>query len=393
MAYSSLRRAKMALALEGIKVIDLSRTVPGPFCTMMLADMGAEVIKIEDPEYALGMIPDREKHAAHDYLSRNKRSIALNLKTHEAKEIFYKLAGGADVVMEAFRPGVAKRLKVDYETVSKLNPRIIYCSLTGFGQDGPYSDLPGHDPNYTSIGGAVGLTGDHRGNPVIIRATVGDIGSSLHAVIGILFAIIAREKMGKGQFVDISMTDSVLPFLTVSLLRYFRDGFIPRRGWHSLTINVWQCKDGKFITTGLIEPHFWERFCHALGKEDLIPHHHANGEKLREVYSVIRETFLTKTRDEWFQIMKDADTCVSPVLEIDEVVNDPHLLHRGMFPEFDHPTQGKVRQLGMPIKLSETPGKFRNFAPRMGQHTDQILQGLGYSQQQIEELHKSGIIR
>jgi crotonobetainyl-CoA:carnitine CoA-transferase CaiB-like acyl-CoA transferase len=383
----------MTLALEGIKVIDLSRTVPGPYCTMMLADMGAEVIKVEDPGYTLGMIQDQQKHAAYDYLSRNKKSIALNLKSAEAKKIYYKLVTNADVVMEAFRPGVAKRLGVDYQTVSKLNPKIVYCSLTGFGQDGPYRDLPGHDPNYTSIGGAVGLTGDHKGNPVIIRAALGDIGSALHAVIGILLALMARYKTGKGQFIDISATDSVLPFLTVSLLRYFRDGFIPKRGWPSLSINVWQTKDGKYISTGLIEPHFWERFCRAIGREDLIPYHHAKGEKLHEVYGIIKETILTKTRDEWFRIMKEADTCVSPVLELDEVINDPQFQHREMFPEFEHPTQGKIRQLGMPIKLSETPAKFRNFSPTLGQHTDEILKDLGYTKKQIEELRESGTIK
>ncbi len=382
----------MTLALEGIKVLDLSRTVPGPFCTMVLADMGADVTKIDAPGYQMGMLPDQEKQAAYDFLSRNKRSIVLNLKTEEARKIFRKLATEADVVMEAFRPGVTKKLGVDYDTISELNPRIVYCSLTGFGQDGPYRDLPGHDPNYISIGGAVGLTGDREGDPVIIRAALGDIGSALHAVIGILCALMARDKTGRGQYVDISMTDSVLPFLTVSLLRYFRDGFIPKRGWPSPTINVWKTKDGKFVSTGLIEPYFWERFCHALGREDLIPHQRAKGEKLQEVHSAIKETFLTKTRDEWFQIMKDADTCVSPVLELDEVVNDPQLLSRDMFPEFDHPTEGKVRQLGMPIKLSETPAKFRGFAPLIGQHTEEVLQGLGYTKHQIEEMRKSGAI-
>ena len=383
----------MTLALEGMRVLDLSRTVPGPFCTMVLGDMGAEVIKIEDPAYQMGMLPDQEKQAAYDYLSRNKKSIALNLKSAEAREVFHKLATDADVVMEAFRPGVAKKLGVDYETISKLNPRIVYCSLTGFGQDGPYHDLPGHDPNYISIGGAVGLTGDQEGNPVLIRAALADIGSALHCVIGILCALMAREKTGRGQYVDISITDSVLPFLTVSLLRYFRDGFVPQRGWPSPTINVWKTKDDRFVSTGLIEPYFWERFCRALGREDLIPRQRAKGEKLQEVYSAIREAFLTKTRDEWFQIMKDADTCVSPVLELDEVVNDPQLVSRDMFPEFDHPTEGKVRQLGTPIKLSETPAKFRSFAPLIGQHTEQILQGLGYTEQQIEEMRKSGAIR
>jgi len=382
----------MTLALEGIKVLDLSRTVPGPFCTMVLADMGADVIKIDAPGYQMGMLPDQEKQAAYDFLSRNKKSIVLNLKTEEARGVFRKLATEADVVMEAFRPGVTKKLGVDYDTISELNPRIVYCSLTGFGQDGPYRDLPGHDPNYTSIGGAVGLTGDREGDPVIIRAALGDIGSALHAVIGILCGLMARDKTGRGQYVDISMTDSVLSFLTVSLLRYFRDGFIPKRGWPSPTINVWRTKDGKFVSTGLIEPYFWERFCHALGREDLIPHQRAKGEKLQEVHSAIKETFLTKTRDEWFQIMKDADTCVSPVLELDEVVKDPQLLSRDMLPEFDHPTAGKVRQLGMPIKLSETPAKFRGFAPLIGQHTEEVLQGLGYTKHQIEEMRKSGAI-
>jgi crotonobetainyl-CoA:carnitine CoA-transferase CaiB-like acyl-CoA transferase len=382
----------MALALEGIRVLDLSRTVPGPYCTMVLADMGAEVIKIEDPGYSMGLLPDQEKQSAYDFLSRNKKSIALNLKTAEAREVMHRLASDADVVTEAFRPGVTERLGVDYATLSSLNPRIVYCSLTSFGQDGPYRDLPGHDPNYISIAGAVGLTGDQEGNPVIIRAALGDIGSALHCVIGILCALMARNSTGKGQYIDISMTDSVVPFLTVSLLRYFRDGFVPRRGWPSLSINTWQTKDGKFVSTGLIEPHFWERFCRALGREDLIPHHRAKGNKLREVHSAIKEAFLTKTRDEWFRIMKDADTCVTPVLELDEVVQDPQLLGRDMFPEYEHPTEGKVRQMGMPIKLSDTPAQFRSFAPVLGQHTDEIMRGLGYTEAQIHAMRKAGAI-
>lgn len=382
----------MTLALEGTKVLDLSRTVPGPYCTMMLADMGAEVIKIEDPGYSMGLLPDQEKQSAYDFLSRNKKSIALNLKTTEARDVMHRLAADADVVIEAFRPGVAARLGVDYTALCRLNPRIVYCSLTGFGQDGPYRDLPGHDPNYISIAGAVGLTGDQEGNPVIIRAALGDIGSALHCVIGILCALMARNTTGKGQYVDISMTDSVLPFLTVSLLRYFRDGFIPRRGWPSLSINVWRTRDGKFVSTGLIEPHFWERFCRALGREDLIPHHRAKGDKLQEVHSAIEEAFLSKTRDEWFQIMKDADTCVTPVLELDEVVQDPQLLSRDMFPEYEHPTEGSVRQMGMPIKLSDTPAQFRSFAPVLGQHTDEIMRDLGYTETQIDAMRDSGAV-
>lgn len=383
----------MTLALEGIRVLDLSRTVPGPYCTMMLADMGAEVIKIEDPGYSMGMLPDQEKHAAYDYLSRNKKSIALNLKSPDAKEIFYKMAKYADVILEAFRPGVSKRLGVDYDTISKINTRIIYCSLTGFGQDGPYRDMPGHDPNYISIAGAVSLTGDEQGNPVINRAAMGDIGSALHCVIGILAALMARHHTNKGQYIDISMTDCVLPFLTVSLLRYFRDGFIPKRGWPSLSINLWKTKDSKYITTGTVEPYFWERFCRALDREDLIPYQRAKGDKLQEVRTAIQEIILTKTRDEWFNIMKNADTCVSPVLELNEVVNDPQLQSREMFPQFEHQREGKVTQLGMPIKFSSTPSEFRNFAPLLGQHTTDLLKDLGYTEQQIEDLRSSGAVR
>jgi crotonobetainyl-CoA:carnitine CoA-transferase CaiB-like acyl-CoA transferase len=203
---------------------------------------------------------------------------------------------------------------------------------------------------------------------------------------------MARERTGRGQYVDISMADSVLPFLSVSLLRYFRDRFMPRRGWPSPTMNVWRTQDGRYLSTGLIEPYFWERFCRALGREDLIPHQRAKGDKLREVHSAIKETFLTKTRDEWFQIMKDADTCVTPVLDLDELVDDPQLTSRDMFPEYDHPTQGKVRHLGAPIKLSDTPAEFRSFAPLVGHHTDEILRGLGYTDEQMQELRNSGAV-
>ncbi|MBE0480765.1 MAG: CoA transferase [Dehalococcoidia bacterium] len=383
----------MAPALEGIRILDLSRTIPGPFCTMILADIGAEVIKVESPDDPLGMLPGQEKRAAFDFLSRNKKSIGLNLKSPEAREVFYRLVDGADVVMEAFRPGAAARLGVDYETLSHRNPALVYCSLTGFGQAGPYRDLPGHDPNYISIGGAVALTGDRNGEPVLIRAALGDIGSSLHAVIGILTALMARTRTGKGQYIDVSMTDSVLSFLTLSLLRYFMDGFVPKRGFPSLSINIWRTKDGKYVSTGLIEPHFWERFCRALGREELIPYHHAKGEKLGEVHAEIQDAFLSKTRDEWFEIMRQADTCVSPVLELDEVVNNPHFAARGMFPAYEHPSLGSVTQLGFPIKLSESPAEFRNFAPAIGQDTDGIMQRLGYNPEEIASLRQSGAVK
>ena len=393
----------MTQALEGIRILDLTRLGPGPFASMILADMGAEVIKVEEPEPRGGLGSDiltppsgtedeLERAAAYNCLGRNKKSLALNLKIPEARELFYKLVATADVVFEGYRPGVGKRLGVDYETISQLNPKTVYCSISGFGQDGPYSQLPGHDPNYSAVAGLIGLNRDRNGRPMPIGIPVADMSVALHAVIGILCGIMARGNTGQGQNVDVSFTDSALDLACFSLSMFLGRGIKEDIAPPSV-MNVFETKDGKFLVTGVIETYFWERFCRALGREDLIPHQFAKGEKLEEVVSTIKEVILTKTRDDWFRIMREADTCVTPVLDLDEVVSDPQLLHRNMIMEVNHPKAGKARQLGMSIKLSDTPAQFRSFAPALGEHTGEILEELGYTASGIKALQDQGAIK
>ena len=393
----------MTMALEGIKIIDMSRLAPGPYCTMILGDLGADIIRI-DPgggraaeAIMPGMADDVERRVAYNASGRNKKSIVLNLRQDEAREIFYKLAEGADVILEEFRPGVVKRLGVDYETIKKLNPRIVYCSLTGFGQDGPYHSMAGHDINYISIGGALGIIGEKGRPPTPPSNLVADYaGGGMHAAIGVLAALMARERTGKGQHVDIAMCDGVVSLMHMAAMQYFSTGQVPQRGSDMLTgamphYNVYQTKDGKYLSLGALEPWFYENLCKSLGREDLIPYEWDES-KREELTSIFKETFLTKTRDEWFEIFKQTDTCAAPIYAIDEVFADPHVIHRKMVVDVDHPKLGKVKQVGISVKLSETPGAIRSLAPSPGQHTDEILAGLGYAKERIAELREKGAI-
>lgn len=271
--------------LQGIRVLDLSVYPPGDLCTMMLSDFGADVIKVEAPtrsgrrtaDEALSRPDvDEEILAAYYGLNRNKRSIILNLKTEEGLKIFYRFAEGADVIFEGFRPGVVKRLKVDYEELKKRNHSLIYCSLSGYGQDGPYKDLPGHDINYMSTAGILALNGRQGDKPIIPLNLVADFaGGSLCGVIGILLALFAREKTGEGQYVDVSMTDGAVSLMALEAAEYFRTGIVPSRGslsvYHSPYYDIYETKDQKLISIGAIEPQFWERLCHVIGRDDLIP--------------------------------------------------------------------------------------------------------------------------
>jgi crotonobetainyl-CoA:carnitine CoA-transferase CaiB-like acyl-CoA transferase len=397
------------LALEGIRILDLARTVPLTYCTMLLADLGAEVIKVETPLEPGAIYPgtgvsphpqDEEgrRRAAYNSLNRNKKSIALNLKSEEARQIFYRLAEKADVILEGFRPGVVKRLAVDYETISKINPGIVYCSLTGYGQDGPYRDLPAHDINCISVGGALGLIGSAGGPPVIPLNFAGDYaGSTFYAAIGILAALNARHKSGRGQYIDLAMTDGVVSLLSSLAVDHFYNALTPERGELLMggkypCYNTYETKDGKYISLGCFEFHFWENLCQLAGREDFIPYHHPEGEKRLEIYSFFNEYFRSKTRDEWFDELIDGNIPVSKVYELGEVFSDPQVAHRQMVAEVDHSEMGKVQQVGMPIKFSDTPGRIRNTAPYLGEHTDVILKELGYSGEQIDELLRTGAI-
>jgi crotonobetainyl-CoA:carnitine CoA-transferase CaiB-like acyl-CoA transferase len=401
------------LALEGVKILDLSRLVPGAFCTMLLGDMGAEVLKIEAPGVtgignSLGAVSREENRKAAAYYApdRNKRSIVVNLKSEAGREVFYRLCRGADVIVEGFRPGVAKRLKIDYETVSRLNPRIIYCSLSGYGQDGPYHTFPGHDVNYIAMAGVLGLIGSSERTPAVPLNLVADFaGAALYGALGISMALVARNKTGKGQYVDVAYMDGAMSLMTWFNCGYFFDGSTLKRGESWLHgaypyYGVYETKDAKYITIGCLEPHFWENLCRFLGKEEYISYHFAlehtfhkpENEKWDEIHSFLERVFLTKARDEWFELLIRNDVPAGKVYTPDEVFSDPQVLHRQMVIEVEHPALGKVKQVGICPKLSGTPGKVRSLPPLAGEHTDEILQGLGYKRQEIENLRHEGVV-
>jgi len=395
-------------ALEGIAILDLSYQGPGPFCTAILGDLGADVTRISPPPSAGARQTTQDtdqRQAAYSASNRNKKSIMLNLKPDDGRRIFHQLATEADVIVEGFRPGVVQRLGIDYDTISAINPGIVYCSVTGYGQDGPYAQLPGHDVNYISFAGVLDVIGERDRPPVIPLNLVADYGAGgMSAAIGILSAIIAREKTGRGQYVDISLTDTTISLLTQIVLDpYFMTGVAPGRGGHFLSgahpcYAIYRTKDGGYISLGCLEPWLWENLCREIGREDFIPYNMtrnpvaAEDAKWQEIRDFLTRLFLTKTRDEWFEQMKDKNIPIGKVLSLKEVFADPQVLHRGMVMELDHPTEGKVRQAGTGIKLSDTPCKFRDFASPTGADTEEALKGLGYSEEKISELRRDGVI-
>jgi crotonobetainyl-CoA:carnitine CoA-transferase CaiB-like acyl-CoA transferase len=393
--------------LDGIKIIELARVAPGEFCTMMLADMGADVLKIETPEPQAPGDAEAARRAAFAFVNRNKRSMTLNLKSPAGQAIFKKLAAGADVIVEGFRPGVMKRLGGDYETISALNPRIVYCSLSGFGQDGPYKSYPAHDMNYLSLAGMLGLIGEPDRKPAIPLNVVADYGgASLHGALGIVLALYGREKTGRGQHVDVSYLDTTLNLLaaTPNMRFFFSDGTAPRRGAGFLGGSypyyaIYETRDGKLLTIGCTEPWLWENFCKAIGRPDFARFarkpdqfvRRANAEEdaaRREVEGVIR----TKNRDEWYELLVKADVCVGKVYDVEEMARDPQVNHRQMIVDIEHPVHGKVRQFGIAIKMSETPGTIRRAAPLSGEHTEDVLKDLGMDAAEIAALRATGAI-
>ena len=386
-------------ALEGILVLDLARRYPGAYSAMFLGDFGAEVIKVDPPGsilYFPYVDTQSEEFAAYFAPDRNKKSIVINLRDEAGREAFYRLVKRADVLIEGFRPGVLKRLGADYETLRELNPCLIYCSQTGFGPDGPYASIPAHDMNYIAIAGALSLIGPKDGPPCLPSNLLADVaGAGLHGAIGILLALQARERTGRGQMVDISYIDTVISLLSYEASAYFLTGIVPKRGEAPGTgavpcFNVYKCKDGEYFTLGCAEPHLWANLCRALGREELIPFQYPEtSEERQRVIAELSAIFLTGTRDEWTEYLRDKEACTAPVYYLNETFQDPQVLHRQMVVEVEHPKVGKVKQVGIPIKLSNTPGSIRSLGVPLGAHTDEILSNLGYSQQEIATLRNS----
>lgn len=402
----------MAGALEGIKVLELTRVSPGAFCAMLLGDMGAEVLKIEAPTSSgpatgSGISSQDAQQAAFSYINRNKRSLALNLKAPEGQSILHRLVADADVLLEGFRPGVMQRLNADYATLRQMNPRLVYCSLSGFGQNGPYRDLPAHDLNYLSIAGVLNLIGLADQPPAIPLNLIADYGgATLHGLLGILLALYAREHTGNGQHVDISYLDATLSLLAATPLMQdiFSGGAIPKRGQGTYTglypfYTTYETRDGQLLSVACSEPWLWENFCKALERPDLARYHRrpehvervANAEE-QEVWEQIQTILRQRTRDEWVAYLTDKNVCIGPVNTIAETFDDPQVQHRQMLQELDSPTVGAVRQVGVGLKLSDTPGSIRRLGPWLGEHTDEVLSALGYNQADQKRLRASGVV-
>lgn len=375
-------------------MLDLSRLLPGPYCSLLLADLGMDVLKVEDLEmgdYMRKMGPIREQDSAFFLaVNRNKKSMMLNLKVKDGKEIFYKLIHSYDIVLEGFRPGVMDRLGLGYEELKKRNPRVILCSLSGYGQDGPYQDRSGHDINYIGLGGVLELIGDKHGAPVIPSVQVADLGAGgMMSAIAILAAVIHREKTGSGQHLDISMMDGVISWLSIHAGKYFMDGELSERGNMLLTgkyacYHVYQTKDGRHMSLGAVEPKFWENFCEAIGYRDFIHKQYTEGEEQLRLTEKIQKVFKTRTQKEWIEFLKGVEACCEPILTLEEVFQHPQVLHRQMVIECEHPVEGKIRQVGHPIKSSQFNFEIRTPAPRWGEHTMEVLKEIGYSEKEIQ---------
>ncbi len=371
--------------LAGLKCLDLSRQLPGPFCSMILADLGVDVLVVSAPNDPLGIgIP---------LIQRNKRSMTLNLKSPRGRDIFLRLAREADIVLEGFRPGVTSRLGIDYPTLARENPRLVYCSISGYGQDGPYRDKVGHDLNYLGYAGVTGVSGPAGSPPTILPVQVADIGGgALMGAVGILAALLARQQTGKGQYIDIAMLDGSVVWNVFHILMYLVQGHQPERGKTQLTGHypcyaVYETKDGKFVTVGALEPHFWRNLCERLGVPEFIADQFAEGPRREEMFRVLRDKFRSKTQEEWLRELGEVDICFGPVNDIPTALRDPQVRHRGIVQEQD----GKVL-LGSPIKLSATPPRPPSLPPEFGQHTEEVLRNLGFAPGEIAALRQEGTI-
>ncbi|MDQ6776793.1 MAG: CoA transferase [Actinomycetota bacterium] len=400
----------MTLPLEGLRILDLSRLFPGDFCSLVLADFGADVVKVEDAgmgDYVRWAPPHYEgveKSAAGAPflgLNRGKRSIRIDLKTEPGKEVLRRLARDADVLLESFRPGVLDRLGVGYERLRQENPGIVYCAITGYGQDGPARERAGHDMNYLALNGILGLTGEADGPPVQAGAQIADLGGALMAAIGILVALRERERSGLGQFVDCSMFDGSLSALAMVAAVAFASGRADRRGENVLAGRLicyrpYRCADGH-VTLGALEPKFWKAFCRGVEREDL------EGSAFEapgsDAHRELEEIFLARTREQWRAFADEHDCCLEPVLDLDEVLRSELVLARGMVVELaqpgaEHGAQARlVKLLGTPIKLGRTPADpTRAPGPSLGEHTEEVLSEAGFSADDVAELIRMGAV-
>jgi alpha-methylacyl-CoA racemase len=400
----------MSLPFEGIRVLDLSRLLPGGFCSLLLADFGAEVLKVEDAgmgDYIRWSPPFYE--GAHESarsalflsLNRNKRSIRLDLKHERGREALLRLVREYDVVLESFRPGVLERLGVGYERMREENSGIVYCAISGYGQDSPKRDASGHDMNYLGLIGLLGLTGEAACEPVQAAGQIADLGGgALMAAFGIMAALRERDGSperpgsGEGQIVDVSMADGALSWLAMVAATYFADGLVPRRGDLPLAGSLicyrpYECEDG-WVSLGALEPKFWQAWCRGVGREDLIAKQFERPGS--DAHAEVKEIFKSRGREEWEAFARQHDCCLEPVLELDEALSSDLVREREMVVEIEQPgAERPIRQLGIPVKLERTPGDHARLpGPALGEHTEAVLLAAGYSDAEVAELFSCG---
>jgi crotonobetainyl-CoA:carnitine CoA-transferase CaiB-like acyl-CoA transferase len=387
-------------SLQGVTVLDLTRLLPGPYCTMLLGDLGARVIKLEDTKTGDGareMLP-----GIYYSVNRNKESIAVDLKQEEGREIVYRLAAGADVVVEGFRPGVADRLKVGYQDLKRANPGIIYCSISGFGQTGPYSLRPGHDINYLAISGAVSIPSSVGVPPTRPGLPVTDLCGGMFAAIAILAALMARRSGGPGQYLDVSMMDAIFSWVSTRSGEYAVTGeeIPPDKMKHLIPTNdIFETADGGEISIGVVEEHFWEAFRRVSDQDGQLKDEKFSTFNLRlehaaELKPVLQELFRRRTLDEWSALLEEAGVPYAPVKSIAGAFNDPQLVFRRMVAEMYVPHLGKsIKQVAFPVQMTATPAEMVKPPPALGEHTDAVLSSFGFSGEEVKELRRKAVIK
>ena len=393
----------MDLPLNGIRILDVSRLVPGAYATQMMADFGADVIKVEEPgsgDYSRSMQPSGPGGMGLYFLAlnRNKRSVTLNLKSERGRAIFLRMVGKADVVLESFRPGVMERLGLGYEQLKETNIGIIYCAISGYGQDGPYQLRAGHDLNYAGYAGLLHYNRSTHGEPVMPPTQFGDLaGGGQMAMIGILTALVGRTQTGEGRKVDVSMTEGLLSLLSLNAATYLNTGKIPGPGHSTLDgnlpcYNIYETQDSKHVTLAALEPKFWQTFCTRVGHLELLPFHMPVGPGERnETRDMLRAIFRTRTRDEWVTELAEIDACIGPVYDISEALNDAQAQAR------DVSVAGNIdgepfQSLASFPRISGVTIEQRHAPPRSGEHTGEILREVGYSDAEIERFQEEGVI-
>ncbi|TLZ96384.1 MAG: CoA transferase [Methanobacteriota archaeon] len=392
----------MPAALEGITVLDFTRLLPGPFCTQLLCNLGAEVIKIEDPKLGdyMRSVPPIVHDVSYPFLmvNRGKRSLSVDLKTPEGQEIVHKLARGSDVVVEQFRPGVMARLRVAYDDLAMMNPRLVYCSFSGYGQTGPYKDLPGHDINFQALAGILGVTtGREDKAPAIPGVPIADLASGFNAALAILAALRVRDRTGRGEFIDVSIYDTAVTLMVLGLARFLATGEEPVAGETLLTgsfpfYSLYETKDGRWLSVATVEPKFWSRMCELIGAPDLAEKQFKDGAERFAVAQTLADKFRGRTLAEWEALLAKESLPITGVKRVSEVVRDPHVKARGLLPVVDVSGLWKLQVIAHPAKHATLETRNPTRVPAKGQDTEEILRSLGYTARQIQTLAKKGVV-